>query len=72
LPPGFREAFANGYVAAGGTLPPGWLPLSRLVDLLSQMQFLSDVRDRPHVVAETKLVVQETVRLLETSARHSE
>lgn len=67
LPSGFRAAFAAGYQAAGGELPADWLRLSRLVDLVSQMTFLQDPRDRPHVIAETTRVVEETLRLL-TSA----
>ncbi|NUP08812.1 MAG: aminoglycoside phosphotransferase family protein [Polyangiaceae bacterium] len=64
LPVGFRDAFVGGYREAGGELPEEWLRLSRLVDLLSQMTFLNDPRDRPRVVAETIKVVEETVRVL--------
>jgi aminoglycoside phosphotransferase (APT) family kinase protein len=64
LPAGFRDAFASGYREAGGELPADWLPLSRLVDLLSQITFLGDARDRPRVFAETTEVVKETLRML--------
>ncbi len=64
LPPGFRDAFASRYRQAGGELPPDWLPLSRLVDLLSQMTFLDDPRDRPRVISETTEVVKATLRML--------
>jgi hypothetical protein len=64
LPDGFRGAFASGYRDAGGALPDEWLPLSRLVDLVSQVTFLDDPRERPHVFAETTHVVKETVRML--------
>ncbi len=64
LPAGFRDAFAAGYREAGGELPSEWLRLSRLVDLVSQVTFLSDPRDRPRVLAETTGVVEETVRML--------
>ena len=64
LPVGFRDAFAQGYRDAGGELPSEWLRLSRLVDLISQMTFLSEPRDRPRVLAETINVVAETVRIL--------
>jgi len=64
LPPGFQDAFARGYVDAGGELPSEWLRLSRLLDLLSQMTFLGDPRDRPHVIEETIGVVRETIRIL--------
>src|SRR5690606_25884926 len=49
LPDGFREAFVSCYRDAGGELPVNWLPLSRLVDLTSQMTFLNDARDKPRV-----------------------
>ena len=49
---------------AGGELPSEWLRLSRLVDLISQVTFLSDPRDLPRVLAETTGVVEETVRML--------
>jgi Ser/Thr protein kinase RdoA (MazF antagonist) len=64
LPPGFQDRFAAGYRDAGGELPSEWLRLSRLIDLISQVTFLSDPRDRPRVVAETRQVVEETVRIL--------
>jgi len=37
-PPGYAEAFAGGYRAAGGELPAGWPRLTLLVDLLSLVQ----------------------------------
>ena len=64
LPAGFRDAFAGGYRDAGGQLPSEWLRLSRLVDLVSQVTFLNDPRDRPRVIAETTNIVEETVRML--------
>jgi aminoglycoside phosphotransferase (APT) family kinase protein len=64
LPAGFREAFVAGYRQGGGELPDGWLPLSRLLDLLSQVTFLNDARERPRVFEETTRVVQETVAVL--------
>jgi Ser/Thr protein kinase RdoA (MazF antagonist) len=64
LPQGFRETFASGYQDAGGELPADWLPLSRLVDVMSQVTFLDDARDRPRVFAETIMVVKETIQML--------
>jgi aminoglycoside phosphotransferase (APT) family kinase protein len=64
LPTGFRDAFAAGYGDGGGELPSDWLALSRLVDIVSQVSFLDDPRERPRVFAETTEVVKETVRLL--------
>ncbi len=64
LPAGFREAFVAGYREGGGELPDDWLPLSRLVDVLSQVTFLNDERERPRVFAETTEVVKETISVL--------
>lgn len=64
LPAGFRESFAARYVEAEGVLPADWLPLSRLVDVVSQVTFLDGPRERPQVFAETRLVLEETIRLL--------
>lgn len=64
LPPGFREAFVEGYTAAGGILPDQWLKLSRLIDLASQMDFLNRPEERPRVFAETTDVIRETLRVL--------
>jgi Ser/Thr protein kinase RdoA (MazF antagonist) len=64
LPPGFREAFAAAYRDADGELPDDWLPLSRLIDVLSQITFLDGAQERPRVFAETIDVVQETIQML--------
>jgi len=64
LPAGFREAFVAGYRAAGGELPDDWLPLSRLIDVLSQVTFLNGPQERPRVFAETTEVVKETISVL--------
>ncbi|HVZ33749.1 MAG TPA: aminoglycoside phosphotransferase family protein [Polyangiaceae bacterium] len=64
LPAGFREAFVAGYRAGGGELPEDWLPLSRLIDVLSQLTFLNDASERPRVFAETTEVVKETIGVL--------
>ncbi|HEY3669227.1 MAG TPA: phosphotransferase, partial [Polyangiaceae bacterium] len=64
LPSGFQDSFVAGYRDAGGELPSEWLRLSRLVDLISQVTFLNDPRDLPRVFAETRQVVEETVRIL--------
>lgn len=64
LPAGFREEFTSCYLAAGGWLPNDWLPLSRLVDVVSQIHFLDDVNERPRVFAESTNVLKETLRIL--------
>ncbi|GAA3453259.1 phosphotransferase family protein [Dactylosporangium matsuzakiense] len=42
-PPGFADAFAAGFAAAGGDLPPDWRELSRALDLYA----LADLLTRP-------------------------
>jgi Ser/Thr protein kinase RdoA (MazF antagonist) len=64
LPDRFRDAFVHGYRNAGGKVPSAWLPLSRLVDLVSQIQFLDGTSERPRVWAETTRVVEESLELL--------
>lgn len=64
LPEGFRESFAEGYRGAGGKFPARWLPLSRLVDLVSQITFLDGPAKRPRVWAETARVVRESLEIL--------
>ncbi len=39
-PPGFAEAFLEGFRAGGGFLPPGWRDLSRAIDLYALADFL--------------------------------
>jgi Ser/Thr protein kinase RdoA (MazF antagonist) len=58
-PPGFGQAFAAGYRAAGGTLPDDWRRLTLLVDLLNLVQLLSWAGDR--AAAELTRLVAETV-----------
>lgn len=41
LPPVFAEQFVAGYVAEGGSLPPNWQRLAKLLDLLSLVDFLT-------------------------------
>jgi Ser/Thr protein kinase RdoA (MazF antagonist) len=40
-PPGFNDAFAAAYLAAGGALPADWRRLTGLVDLLNLLQLLA-------------------------------
>lgn len=70
--PSSRPGFARGISRsvrvvlpdAGRELPADWLPLSRLVDVISQVTFLDDARDKPRVFAETIMVVKETIQML--------
>ena len=64
LPAGFRDNFVSSYRDAGGELPTGWLPLSRLIDLISQVTFLDSPQPRQRVFDESTEVVKETLRIL--------
>ncbi|HET7551392.1 MAG TPA: aminoglycoside phosphotransferase family protein [Gemmatimonadaceae bacterium] len=64
LPAGFRDVFVSAYLDAGGELPRDWLPLSRLIDLVSQVTFLDAPEPRPRVFAESTAVVKETLGIL--------
>ena len=64
LPAGFRDAFVSSYRDAGGEIPADWLPLSRLVDVISQVTFLDGPQVRPQVFAESAEVVKETILIL--------
>jgi aminoglycoside phosphotransferase (APT) family kinase protein len=40
-PPGFAEAFVDGFRRGGGSLPPGWREISRAIDLYALADFLT-------------------------------
>lgn len=58
-PPGFGEAFASGYRAEGGVLPPNWGSAARLIDLVNLCQ-LAEWGD-PRQLADVRRLVAETV-----------
>lgn len=59
--PAFRERFAAGYRAAGGSLPPDWWAAARPLDATPLVGVLSDTRDLPTVHAECRDLLGELV-----------
>jgi aminoglycoside phosphotransferase (APT) family kinase protein len=51
-PPAYAAQFIQGYCAAGGTLPPNWHRLCKLLDLVNLCEFLNTPEYRPVRVAE--------------------
>ncbi len=49
LPGGFEGAFVEGFVEAGGVLPPQWKRTIRLLDFLNLVSFLADPAERPRM-----------------------
>jgi Ser/Thr protein kinase RdoA (MazF antagonist) len=58
-PPGFSDAFAAAYLAAGGALPADWRRLTGLVDLLNLLQLLAWANNL--AATELRRLVTETV-----------
>lgn len=61
LPPAFTAAFAAGYRAHGGILPPGWRRVIRLLDLVNLCGFLAAPDARGPMIAEVTSLVRATI-----------
>jgi aminoglycoside phosphotransferase (APT) family kinase protein len=61
LPPAFGAGFVRGYTAAGGTLPPGWRRLARLLDLLNLCGFLDLPGERETLTRDATRLIVETI-----------
>ncbi|WP_144445593.1 phosphotransferase family protein [Inquilinus limosus] len=61
--PGFAEAAAAGYRAAGGTLPAEWRRMAALADLFSWAEFLTRPAVSDAVVATARVRITETMVL---------
>ena len=61
LPRVYLERFARGYVEAGMPLPPDWLRLARLIDLLSLCYFLERPEDDPAVLRDIRPLIETTL-----------
>jgi len=48
-PPAFDEAFITAYENAAGPLPDNWQSLSRILDLMAQIEMLDAPEDRPGI-----------------------
>lgn len=58
LPPAFEPAVVAGYHAAGGTLPPDWKRMAKLLDLVNLCDFLSQPSRGPMYADVTQLIRQ--------------
>jgi aminoglycoside phosphotransferase (APT) family kinase protein len=61
LPPAFTTAFAAGYRAHGGILPPDWRRIIRLLDLVNLCGFLDAPDARGPMIAEVTALLRATV-----------
>jgi aminoglycoside phosphotransferase (APT) family kinase protein len=63
-PPAYRDAFANGYRDAGGSLPPDWFELARLTDLVNLGFFLEFRGADPVLIHDVTQLIEAAVTLL--------
>jgi aminoglycoside phosphotransferase (APT) family kinase protein len=61
---GFNEAFVKAYEQAAGPLPPNWQSLSRLIDLMSQMEMLDAADERPNLFGWTRDRIESTIQFI--------
>jgi aminoglycoside phosphotransferase (APT) family kinase protein len=64
-PPEFNEAFIAAYEAKAGPLPPSWQSLSRILDLMAQIEMLDASEDRPGIFKWAIERVEDTMRFVE-------
>jgi aminoglycoside phosphotransferase (APT) family kinase protein len=57
----FTRGVARGYTASGGTLPPDWWRIIRLLDLLNLVQFLCLPGERPILVRDVTRLIAATM-----------
>jgi aminoglycoside phosphotransferase (APT) family kinase protein len=60
--PAYKQAFVDGYQAAGGALPADWPRLTKLVDLVSLCYFLERPGDDPAVVRDVRPLIETTLK----------
>lgn len=65
-PPEFNEAFIAAYEAKAGALPPSWQSLSRILDLMAQIEMLDALEDRPGVFKWAIERIEDTIRFVES------
>lgn len=59
--PGFEAAVAEGYAAAGGSLPADWRRLARIADLTSWADFLARPEAGEALIADARRVIAATI-----------
>ncbi len=64
-PPEFNDAFVSAYEAAAGPLPQDWPSLSRIIDLLSQLEMLDGPDERPAIFIWAIERIDDTIRFVE-------
>ncbi len=64
-PPEFDVAFVSAYEAAAGPLPKNWQSLSRIIDLLSQLEMLDGQDERPAIFIWAIERIDDTIRFVE-------
>ena len=62
-PPEYEAGFVRGYLAAGGQLPPDWLRLARLQDLMSLCWFLERPNEDPVKLRDVTPLIERTIEL---------
>ncbi|MDF1848216.1 MAG: phosphotransferase [Parvibaculaceae bacterium] len=66
-PTGFDDAFIAAYETAAGPLPPHWQSLSRILDLMAQIEMLDAPEERPSIFKWAIERVDDTIRFVESS-----
>jgi aminoglycoside phosphotransferase (APT) family kinase protein len=61
LPPGFSEAFIQGYLSNSIGLPSNWREIARLFDLAAMVNFLAGKEEAPKTFRTAVLVIANTV-----------
>ncbi len=64
-PPEFGEAFVAAYEATAGALPTHWQSLSRILDLMAQIEMLDAPGDRPGAFKWAIERIEDTMRFVE-------
>lgn len=65
-PPEFNEAFIAVYEAKAGALPPNWQSLSRILDLMAQIEMLDAPEDRPGIFKWAIERIEDTISFVES------
>ncbi len=65
-PPEFDEAFIAAYEAKAGALPPNWQSLSRILDLMAQIEMLNAPEDRPGIFKWAIEHIKDTISFVES------
>jgi len=61
MPCGYSPALTDAYTKAGGKLPPTWRKISKFLDLINMVMFLSDENERPKAFATARQVILKTL-----------